>query len=62
MQIIKWPDHELLHNGSLGVKMILIIDVSASTSLHQDYTVFIKNYGLQWNFEFGTISWMDEQC
>ena len=42
MQIIKWPDLESLDDGSLDVKMILTVDVSASTDLHQDkYTTYM---------------------
>ena len=42
MQIIKWPDLESLNDGSLDVKMILIVNVSASTGLHQDkYTTYM---------------------
>ena len=35
----KMTDHESLNGASLGVKMILIVDGSASTSLHQDESI-----------------------
>ena len=34
--IFKWPNCESLDDGSSCVKVILVVDVSASTSLHQD--------------------------
>ena len=35
-QIIKCPDRTSLYDGSLGIRMKLFVDVSASRGLHQE--------------------------
>ena len=42
MKIIKWPDHASLDDGSLGIRMELFVDISASRGLHQDKNVYVS--------------------
>ena len=42
-QIIKWPDLKSLDDCSLGIKMVLIVKISVSASIHKDkdYTTYM---------------------
>ena len=55
-QIFKLPDCKLLDDGLFsGVKVILVVDVSASTSLHQDECILANASCVYHTLQFSSL-------